>query len=339
MTTPTISDVTGTVETGQIVTIAGAYLYDQDRTDLDLTAAKANMEGASAAADGYNGGGGSSYHGSLKIWKDGSVIGKRNTGPGQYTNGIWNNDWDQSAQTRYVRFMAYWDASVGDGSWPDNYMKVWYNAPYPTQQYPFDLKGKPSGAAPDSINWIDQNVTGNDISTASLPEAVQNGKWNSVILGLPQGSPHLFECWWNGVKIVDVEWSQSPQSDTNPWDTQLDTNSDACGAGLAIDTYFGMIEHSSSRLYDPTMVHIGNTSDFATASPKYQYLTQISDTENKIEVDLTGLGEGPYWMWVTNARNERSVAYSLSGDNPDRSDPARMFRSLITPRRSIFTFE
>lgn len=47
----------------------------------------------------------------------------------------------------------------------------------------------------------------------------------------------------------------------------------------------------------------------------YQTPTYLSDGSITVTVNLAELGSDTYYLWVTNNRQERSKAYSLSGDS------------------------
>jgi len=68
---------------------------------------------------------------------------------------------------------------------------------------------------------------------------------------------------------------------------------------------------SSTRIYPASLVEIGNNSDYAKAKKIKQGILHISDTQLQFRVNTTGLDRGPYYIWVTNNKQERSKAYSL----------------------------
>ena len=70
---------------------------------------------------------------------------------------------------------------------------------------------------------------------------------------------------------------------------------------------------STSRVYPSSVIEIGNNSTYALSTKVYQAPTALSDTSVAITCDLTGLGAGPYYLWVTNNKQERSDPYDLSG--------------------------
>jgi len=82
--------------------------------------------------------------------------------------------------------------------------------------------------------------------------------------------------------------------------------------GLNMDFFFDNMVTGSARLYPLSKVEIGNSSDYATATKRYQAPTLLSDGQVQVTCDLTGLGNGPYYLWVTNNQQQRSAAFPLS---------------------------
>jgi hypothetical protein len=75
----------------------------------------------------------------------------------------------------------------------------------------------------------------------------------------------------------------------------------------------GLGVKNNSRIGPASLVEIGNLPDYALATKKYQGPLFLSDGTVSIKADITGLGTGPYYLWVTNNRGERSAAYVLGG--------------------------
>jgi hypothetical protein len=89
----------------------------------------------------------------------------------------------------------------------------------------------------------------------------------------------------------------------------------ACGTNAAfdLDHWWDGFAASKSRVGLASMIEIGNSPDYATATRVYQAPQYLSEITSQIKVDLSGLGSGPYYLWVTNNRGERSLPFSLSG--------------------------
>jgi hypothetical protein len=66
---------------------------------------------------------------------------------------------------------------------------------------------------------------------------------------------------------------------------------------------------SKSRIYPATIVEVGDSSNYETANKNKQVLEKAGDEQIEFVLDTTGLGVGPYYVWVTNNRQERSLAW------------------------------
>lgn len=69
------------------------------------------------------------------------------------------------------------------------------------------------------------------------------------------------------------------------------------------------------RIYPAATVEIGDGPDYWTAHRVKQNLIWMKDQEVKFRTDLSGLGDGPYYLWVTNNLSELSMAYRIGDDS------------------------
>jgi hypothetical protein len=83
-----------------------------------------------------------------------------------------------------------------------------------------------------------------------------------------------------------------------------------------MDNYWDGFTISTSRAYPASVIEIGNSPDYATAKKVYQPPEFLSDNSIQVRADLSGLGSGPYYMWITNNRQQRTAAYALSSTPP-----------------------
>ncbi|MEW5801311.1 MAG: hypothetical protein AB1847_04305 [bacterium] len=79
--------------------------------------------------------------------------------------------------------------------------------------------------------------------------------------------------------------------------------------------WFDGFAMSSTRIYPAALVEIGNNPDYDKAKKVKQEILHISDTQIQFRADITGLGPGPCYVWITNNKQERSKAYSLKLKN------------------------
>lgn len=68
---------------------------------------------------------------------------------------------------------------------------------------------------------------------------------------------------------------------------------------------------SKTRVGAASLVEIGNSADYASAVKVYQEPVYLSDSSSQIKVDLTGLGAGPFYLFITNNRGQRSSGFRL----------------------------
>jgi hypothetical protein len=84
-----------------------------------------------------------------------------------------------------------------------------------------------------------------------------------------------------------------------------------------------MITYSTSRIYPASKIEVSNSRIYGQGVVKWQEPLQISDTEIQVKLDLTGLGAGPYYLWITNNRQERGPVFPLSDAVENDSDRPR----------------
>src|SRR5579884_2031858 len=133
--TPTISNVSGSLQTGQILTITGSNMINEDMTNWDpyFTAHPTayGFEGASPSADSYCAVGpcGGVYDTTVKLMGNQSI--KFNTHGASGANPPADNLTSYNAMSvsagnnKWYRFYARWN--LVSGSWPTNYIKMLYN--------------------------------------------------------------------------------------------------------------------------------------------------------------------------------------------------------------------
>jgi hypothetical protein len=138
-----------------------------------------------------------------------------------------------------------------------------------------------------------------------------NNRWYCMEARFKGSAPRNFTAWVDGVKLDSI----TPGSGTCLADYVLFGIINLAETGPDFDLYHWMdnVAWSSSRVYPSAVIEIGNSSDYASATKVCQEPIYLSDGSVQINADLAGLGSGPYYLWVTNNRQERSAAFSLSG--------------------------
>jgi hypothetical protein len=322
---PLVGSVTGTVAQGAALTINGATLVSEDTSHYDSWFAShptaSSFEGASPAADGWTRryGAGGSYVTNPKLTGSKSVH-------FTYTGTAGECEGDAvtlpSCPTDfYLRTYLRMHAT---GGWPQNEFKM------------LSLYG--SGTliwAPDRTAWPATMMLfyppyqwGNGVDSDNFPSASSGGKlvadrWYCLEMHYKLTSPASWTVWWDGIQAAFV----NPGTISYSSPMYFGFNNSDGPSGMVIDGYFDSMAFGSSRLYPLSLVEIGNSSDHATAKKVVQPITSMSDAVLGINADLTGLGSGPYYLWVTNNRQQLSAAFSLStGDRPPTAPSTPIIR-------------
>jgi hypothetical protein len=139
---------------------------------------------------------------------------------------------------------------------------------------------------------------------------LQNNRWYGIELHWKSTGGNLFEAWIDGVQVYSAIPSNQP---TLQWLMMGLINLCGTNASFNLDHWWDGFAVSKSRIRLSSTIEIGNLPDYAKATKAYQPPEYISDASSQIRVNLAGLGSGPYYLWVTNNRGERSQPFSLSG--------------------------
>lgn len=324
-TTPTISNVTGTVNTGQTLTVTGANMVDLNQTNWKSGTGDADswsFEGDSPEADGwvplhrstpdrctYGYSTTAKLIGAKSMWM-------RNTGA--YDGSSMGECYvtDPYAEFNRSNYYGAFYFRYNQNAWPDSHQKLYLGCCDGGQIYIQPSAGDGSltaieGTAP--THWYVRESGGLDLVTpqpANPSGALVNDKWYFLEFHV---SASRIEVWVDDAKIVDVA------------NTGLSTN-DYPGVGIPnvsgtpsnwdatinVDYFV----HSNSRVYPASKIEIANSQTYATATRVYQEPIALSDGSVQIKANLTGLGAGPYYLFVTNNRQEVSSAYALDGSAP-----------------------
>jgi len=303
---PTITSVSGTVQTGQTLTISGTSMVQEDRSNWDPLLANnpnaSGFEGASYAADGWEGGEAFSYVIDVKLMGSQSAL-SHHAGATitNHTNISYNSKLTIGGD---LYFRAYLRFKVASGIWADNYHKIF--ASYGTNSVFLDWIGNLDGSAYARVFLQTDSAD----TYVNLPEGpVQEERWYLVELKLPSGPPHNYKVWIDNHLLIDYDDTISPQG--SAYDMQFDINHCCTPPGYVKDNWWDGFVVSRTRVGPASLIEIGNSSNYATATKIYQAPEYLSDPSSQIKVNLTGLGAGPYFLWVTNNRGARSQPHRL----------------------------
>ncbi len=330
--TPILTSVLGTVQQGQTVTITGTSMVQED------TSGWVSFFQNHTDASGFEGAGNLSSMGydtahdadwtidtSVKLMGTNS---RRNHSSGQAIHDaslaqhgaefdiFGTTDMGSASATTDVWFRIYarfavgankeWPNTFGGGSndfkligkWPQ--LGFWMSLDVPSS----------IGVAPSGIRLTPNNLNN---SYSNGPTILEN-RWYCIELKAPiDSNNHVWQIYVDNALVFSKDLGQGINFGAgNQWYgffTNWYSTSSAFDQFIWTD---GLGVKNNGRIGPASLIEIGNSSNYATATKVYQAPEFLSDTSLQIKVNLTGLGAGPYFLWVTNNRGERSLALGLS---------------------------
>jgi len=307
---PTISGVTGTVATGQTLTITGTNMVQENTTNWQsmFKTSAYGFEGSSFTSDGYAGAGGTgncpactaTYDSSVKLMGsksskfhvEGASIADSSGQKGSSANV------NESQGNYYIR--AYFLYNNTGGSWPDTALKE------------FLFSGPACGLyiQPNTHSALCDPYTG---LCGSFPNGgIENNRWYLVEIHY-NSSSGIAEFWLDN-NYVGSESSSGSNLVCAIHSLEFGIiNTFTTSSGFALDNYFDGLTVSSSRVYPASTVEISNHATYGSGTKLYQQPVYLSDGSVQIKVNLSGLGSGPYYLYVTNNGQTTSAPYNLSG--------------------------
>ena len=304
--TPDINSVYGTIQSGSTITIGGSNMMELNTINWEYSALNASFEGSSLSTDGfYDEDGKATYQNNVKlignkalrVYSDTVCQGVTSCGAARVL--YYNKNGSDVYASGYIRYAS---GSV----WPSNYLKMFITSG-PSQWY-FQPSG-PSQFLLKQGGWL---------SYINLPESIQYDKWYHWEIRMRTGSPNIFTVWWNGTQIANA----NPTSGQNfSWIEFGIPNYDGVGSGQHVEVFFDNVVVSSDRIYPASKIEVSNNATYGQGTVRWQAPVYLSDTSVQFKLDLTGLGSGSYYLWVTNNKQERSAGIVLSGGGGDSAAP------------------
>jgi hypothetical protein len=292
---PVISSVTGVLQVGQTITISGLNMMDEDNTnwlDMFKTGTSYGFEGSTPSSDRYNCTSGS-YSSSVKLSGSKSIdyhVSGATSGGGQLESRCWV---DYSGSDYWVRGNVRWDVT---GGWAANYIKMLLGHPGFYFQ-PEAGSGLPSTMMLDTI--------GPKIPSGKL----ESGRWYCIEAHIKRTSPTTFLAYMDGSLLG----STSGSGGTNDWVEFGIVNLSGTGSSFDLHHYWDNFVISTSRVYPSSTIEVSNNAVYGSGTIKWQEPIYLSDGMAQVKLNLTGLGSGPFYLWVTNNRQERSQGFVLKG--------------------------
>jgi hypothetical protein len=297
-------------------------MVDEDTTNWDpffsTNSDASGFEGTSPSADGYSaiGPSGGTYVTDVKLL--GSQSMKFHV-EGASSNCPVDNLLDYNAfgpedgnnLDRYYRVYARWNTA--DDSWPGSHIKMLYAFGGGSNVY---FQPKAGSSRPTQmIVALSGTSYYSDIPSGQL----QNDRWYAMEMRCTTNAPYIFQAWVDGIQIFDRTASAGAS-----WQALLFGIPNCCSttSNFDLDHWTDGIAVSTSRIYPAAIIEIGDDSNYSTATKLQQVPIYLSDGSVQVKVDLTGLGSGPYYLWVTNNKQERSSYYQLQTDLATNPSPA-----------------
>ena len=304
--TPVINSVSGTIQSGSTITISGSNMMELNSSNWEYSASNASFEGSSLSTDGFlDEDGKTTYQNNVKligskalrVYSDTVCQGVTSCGAARVL--YYNKNGSEVYASGYIRYAS---GSI----WPSNYMKMFVTSG-PNQWY-----FQPSGASKFLLKQ------GGWLSYVNLPESMQYDKWYHWEIRMRTGSPNIFTVWWNGTQIAN----ENPSTGQNiTWVEFGIPNYDGVRSGEHVEVFFDNVVLSSSRIYPASRIEVSNNATYGQGTVKWQAPVSLSDTSVQVKLDLTGLGSGTYYLWVTNNKQERNPAVVLVSGSGSSDTP------------------
>jgi hypothetical protein len=318
---PVISSVSGTCQTGQTIVISGSDLVDEDKAHwaaLFRSGTAYGFEGSTYLDDGYYAAPDANrfepvYDTSVMIQGNQSYKGRI---VGAFSGASYTNNASSGAfvdlqeagfsdtSDLYIRLYSRWHSAGSISRWPDSHIKM-LDYCCTGEQWYFQPDNSIDGTTlPTQMNLTYDSTPHN----YDVADFLQNDRWYCTEVHWKTSAPAAYAAWVDGVQIASVSPASSGVADYMMFNM---INLRGTGADFDLTNWTDALAISTSRIGCAARVEIGSGSDYGTATKKVQELLYFSDTELRIKADLTGLGSGPYYLWVTNNRQERSAAVQL----------------------------
>jgi hypothetical protein len=208
------------------------------------------------------------------------------------------------ANQREIWTRTYIRYNRRSADWPNNYIKMLEPLGSNFLFQP-DPRGLAANRNPTSW-YMDIGPTG--IYNPNPSGEIQNHRWYAIELHV-KASPPLYEAWIDGTKINSL----SPQQ-SGVWNLYLFGVINACGTkSWDIEMWTDGLAFGSQRIYPSAIVEVGNNSNYTSATRRVQSLQSIDDDRIAFTLDTSGLGTGPFYVWVRNNAQQLSPAYFLTG--------------------------
>ena len=307
---PTISNVSGTVATGQTLTINGTNFVQESKTDWHpfwTSGSGYGFEGSSPSSDGYSADSNVVYDSSVKLMGNKSIKfsaagASSNCPTGNLVSSAVVN---MSGQTDYW-LRGYVRYNSANNLWASSHLKM-FDLLYSPTPNTYIQWGSGSTMPAQMIVVVDSGVT----TYGSIPSGpLQNNRWYLVEAHIQPTQVNVF---LDNAQIISASKSSNAINFLNFGLVNL------CGttSSFNLSNWMDGVATSSSRVYPASNIEIsGNGTTW-----KYQEPVYLSDTAVQFKLDLSGLSGTNYQVRVTNNQQQTSATYSLSGPGGGDTTP------------------
>jgi hypothetical protein len=319
--TPTISGITGTISTGSTITILGQYFMEEVTTNWISPFRSGNVygfEGTNPTADGFyaivDNQTPAVYDTAVKLAGSKSVRfaargASANCPSGNLTSYLVT---DINQSDLYVRTYVRWHSTGTTSVWPASHIKMVDIMGTGDQLY---FQPMPGGSRLPNQMSMAYNSANHPYPVANF---LQDGRWYCMEMRFKSSSPTNFTTWVDGVQLASVNGVSVGSMSYLMFGL---INLCETGSDFNLTHWMDNLTASTSRIYPSSLIEVGNSSDYAAATKNYQEPILLSDGSVQVKLDLTGLGSGPYYLWVTNNGQTRSASYALSGGGGETTPP------------------
>jgi hypothetical protein len=325
---PTIAGVSGSMTQGSLLTISGANLNAETKRGWDgffVSHPDAwSFEGGIPQNDGYSlvGGNGTQYDTVVKLLGNQSA---KYHAQGASTNCPVDNltDYDyfslaSASSDMWIRLYARWRAN----GWPLGYIKMFNTLTFPAYYI------QPSGGSTRPNNFLVVYDATNHYG--QIPSGqLQNDRWYLIEAHVKTSSPTVFTLWVDGTQVFNGT-DMKPGVAIPGWLFGL-VNLCNTTSTFSVDHWIDGMAVGNTRIYGSATVEVGNNSNYSSATKKVQALEKIADDQVVFRLDTSGLGSGPYYVWVRNNAQQLSPAFLLNVSGGQISGPAAPSNLRIVP--------
>lgn len=313
--TPTISTVSGSISNGQTISITGTnMMQDQTSTWTSFFSGNANasgFEGSSPSSDGYIIDGDGSYVTSPKL-SGSRALQIRDQGSGEVTGGAKFYPGSSISDMYFREYVMFHEANH---YWPSAYFKhFWFGEPGATNCF---LVQPNAGSGPGS--WL-EGFPADGGTDFNFPAGFTWDKWYCLEVHF-NNSTKLVEIWLDNQLIHTKTASYSVTTADYMEIGGVNLNGLPSNGDMRVYVDNAAVK-SGSRVYPSSVITISNSATYGSGTMIYQTPVFISDTSVQVNLNLTGLGSGPYYLWVTNNSQARSSAYQLGSGTTDPTPPS-----------------